>query len=207
VETDAEGRIERFREKPGADEPITTNLINAGVYLLDAALLQRMPPDRPVSIEREFFPALIADGVPCFGWAPTTYWRDIGNPTAYREAQLDLLHERVKTPLPPPGDRHDGSWVAAGTRVPPGVRVIGPSLIGADVTLGDGAQIGPLAVIGDGCSIAPRARIERSVLWDRVEVGPLAVIQDSVIGSDARIAAHAVVGPGAVFESGATFPV
>ena len=206
VETDAEGRIERFREKPGADEAITTNQINAGVYLLDAALLRRMPPDRPISIEREFFPALIADGVPCFGWAPETYWRDIGNPAAYLAAQMDLLHERVKTPLSPPGERRDGSWVGAGTRIPPGVRVVGPSLIGANVTLGERVQIGPLAVIGDGCSIAPNARVERSVLWERVDVGPHAVIQDSVIGSGARIAAHAVVGPGAVLESGASFP-
>ncbi|HMH51084.1 MAG TPA: NDP-sugar synthase [Candidatus Acidoferrum sp.] len=204
VETDARGRIERFREKPGPDETITTNLINAGVYLLDAALLRRMPPDRPVSIEREFFPVLIADGVPCFGWAPETYWRDIGNPAAYLAAQLDLLHERVKTPLAPPGARYQESWVGRGTDVPPGVRLIGPSLIGEDVVLGDGAQIGPLAVIGDGCAIAPNARIERSVLWERVHVGVHAVIEDSVIGADARIAGHAVVGPGAVLESGAT---
>jgi mannose-1-phosphate guanylyltransferase len=206
VETDAAGRIERFREKPGADEVITTNLINAGVYLMDAALLQRMPPDRPVSIEREFFPALIADGVPCFGWAPETYWRDIGNPAAYLAAQLDLLQERVKTPLTPPGERHDGSWVAAGTTIPAGASVIGPSLVGSDVTLGDGARIGPLAVIGDGCSIGPHARIERSVLWERVQVGSHAVIQDSVVGSDARIRPDATVAPGTVLESGATFP-
>jgi mannose-1-phosphate guanylyltransferase len=206
VETDASGRIERFREKPGADEVVTTNLINAGVYLLDAALLQRMPPDRPVSIEREFFPGLIADGVPCFGWAPETYWRDIGNPAAYLAAQIDLLQGRVKTPLTPTGDPRDGSWVAGGTRVPSGVRVIAPSLIGDNVTLGAGCQIGPLAVIGDGCAVASGARIERSVLWERVEVGANAVVQDSVVGSDARITAHAVVGPGAVLESGAAFP-
>jgi NDP-sugar pyrophosphorylase family protein len=206
VETDAAGHIERFREKPGADEAITTNLINAGVYLLDAALLQRMPPDRPVSIEREFFPALIADGVPCFGWAPETYWRDIGNPAAYLAAQIDLLGERVKTPLTPPGVRLDGSWIGTGTSLPPGVHVTGPSLIGNDVTLGDSARIGPFAVIGDGCSIGAGARVERSVLWERVDVGPRAVIQDSVIGSEARIAAEAVVGPGAVLESGTAFP-
>jgi mannose-1-phosphate guanylyltransferase len=206
VETDAEGRIERFREKPGADETITTNLINAGVYLLDAALLQRMPSDRPVSIEREFFPALIADGVPCFGWAPETYWRDIGNPAAYLAAQLDLLRERVKTPLTPPGHRRGESWVAAGTTIPASVSVISPSLIGDNVTLGDGARIGPLAVLGDGCSIGAHARIERSVLWDRVDVGAHSIIQDSVIGSGARIRSNATVGPDAVFESGVTFP-
>jgi len=36
VETDDSGRIRRFREKPAPEEAITTNLINAGVYLLDA---------------------------------------------------------------------------------------------------------------------------------------------------------------------------
>jgi NDP-sugar pyrophosphorylase family protein len=205
VETDAEGRLERFREKPGPDEVITTNLINAGVYLIDAALLHRIPPDRPVSIEREFFPALIADGVPSFGWAPQTYWRDIGNLAAYREAQIDLLHERVRTPLTPPGERRDGSWIAAGTTIAPGARVIGPSLIGTHVTLGEGCQIGPLAVIGNHCSIASGSRIEASVLWERVQVGPNAHIQDSVIGSDTRIQPNAVVGPNAVLESGTTF--
>jgi mannose-1-phosphate guanylyltransferase len=206
VETDAGGRIERFREKPGPDEPISTNLINAGVYLIDAALLRRMPPDRPVSIEREFFPALIADGVPCFGWAPETYWRDIGNPRAYLAAQMDLLQRRVKTALAPPGDVRDGSWVGKGTHVPPGARVIGPSVVGEQVTIGAEVSIGPLAVIGDGCAIGAGARIERSVLWERVAVGSQTVIQDAVIGSDARIGAHVAVGPGAVVESGSVLP-
>ena len=67
VELDGEGRLRRFREKPGPDEPLTTNTINAGIYLIDAALLARIPAGRAVSIEREFFPALIADGIPCFG--------------------------------------------------------------------------------------------------------------------------------------------
>jgi mannose-1-phosphate guanylyltransferase len=206
VETDCEGRLQRFREKPGADEVITTNLINAGVYLLDATLLQRMPPDRPVSIEREFFPALIADGVPCFGWAHETYWRDIGNPAAYLAAQMDLLCERVQTPLAPPGERRDGCWIAPGTSVPRGVRLIGPSLVGTGVSLGEGCQVGPLAVIGDACSIGPGARIESSVLWERVDVGAGAVVRDSVVASDARIAPNNTVGPDAVLESGATFP-
>jgi mannose-1-phosphate guanylyltransferase len=206
VETDAAGRIERFREKPAPDEPLTTNLINAGVYLLDAALLRRIPPDRPVSIEREFFPVLIADGVPCFGWAPTTYWRDIGNPAAYHAAQADLLRERVKTRLAPPGERRDGSWVGAGTRIPAGVRLAGPSLVGRNVVLGDGASVGPLSVIGDGCALGAGVRVENSVLWERVEVGPNATIRDSVVAADVRIRPDAVVGPDAVIESGAVFP-
>jgi len=83
VEADESGRLLGFREKPTADEEITTNTINAGIYLIDAPLLARIPRARASSIEREFFPALIADGIPCFGWCPTAYWRDIGTPSAY----------------------------------------------------------------------------------------------------------------------------
>src|SRR4030095_16689979 len=105
------GRLPRSREKPTADEPITTNTINAGIYLIDAALLDRIPTARPVSIEREFFPALITDGIPAYGWTGAAYWRDIGSPAAYREAQLDLLNGRVRSPLSPPGERRAGARV------------------------------------------------------------------------------------------------
>jgi len=79
-----------------------------------------IPRERASSIEREFFPALIADGVPCFGWCPTAYWRDIGNPAAYRAAQIDLLQGLAAMPLAPPGQRRDGSWVDGGGIVEPG---------------------------------------------------------------------------------------
>ena len=206
VETHADGRLRRFREKPGADEAITTNMINAGVYLIDAALLGRMPAGRPVSIEREFFPALIEDGVPCFGWTLDGYWRDIGNPAAYRAAQIDLLRERVRTSLAPPGEPRAGSWIAAGARVATDARVGAPSLIGSRATLASGCQVGPLAVLGEGCAIAAGARVEGAVLWERVEVGAGAVLRDCVVGADARIGAGAAVGPDAVLESGAIIP-
>ena len=205
VETDADGRILRFREKPGPEEPITTNMINAGIYLIDAALLRRMPGDRAVSIEREFFPALIADGVPCFGWSAPGYWRDIGTPAAYRAAQLDLLDGRVRTPLAPPGDRRGGSWIAPDARVAPTAQVVGPALVAAGATLAPGCHVGPHSVVGEGAAIGTGARVEGSVLWERVDVGPGALLRDSVIGADVRIGAGAEL-VDAVLESGAVVP-
>src|SRR2546430_17626690 len=78
VETDATGRLGRFREKPAADAEITTDTVNAGIYLIETALLRRIPADPPSSIERELFPARIADGVPSYGWAPPGHRRDTG---------------------------------------------------------------------------------------------------------------------------------
>jgi mannose-1-phosphate guanylyltransferase len=206
VETDADGRLTRFREKPGPDEPITTDTINAGVYLLDAGLLARMPAGRPLSIEREFFPALIGDGVPCYGWTAPAYWRDIGSPAAYREAQLDLLAGRARGALEPPGQRRDGSWIAPTARLAAGARVEAPSLLAAGVEVGAGARVGPLAVVGEHSRIGEGARVEGAILWERVSVGAGAALRDCVVGADVRVGAHADVGPGVVLESGAIIP-
>jgi len=206
VETDANGRLKAFREKPEAGEEISTNTINAGIYLIDAPLLGRIPRARPSSIEREFFPALIADGVPCFGWSATAYWRDIGNPSAYRAAQIDLLHGRAVMPLSPPGQRRDGSWIDGAGSVGPDARIVAPSVVGAGVTLGPRCRVGPGAVVGDGARIGPDARVEGAILWERVEVGAGAVLEDCVVGADVKIGAHARVGPEVVLESGAVVP-
>jgi mannose-1-phosphate guanylyltransferase len=207
VELDGEGRLSRFREKPGLDEPITTNTINAGIYLIDAALLARIPAGRAVSIEREFFPALIADGIPCFGWnGGAAYWRDIGSPIAYRDAQMDLLAGRVRSPLPPPGEYRDGSWVAATARLAPDARLQAPSVLGDRVEVGRRARVGPLAVVGDGSRIGDDARVEGAILWERVTVGAGATIRDCVIPSDVTIGPHADIGPGAVVEPNTTIP-
>ena len=203
VETETDGRLRRFREKPTADEEITTNAINAGIYLIDAALLSRIPADRPVSIEREFFPALIDDHIPCFGFEAATYWRDIGSPAAYLAGQIELLEGRVKTPVRPCGTVHDGSWLGTGVVAEPGAVIEAPCVLGAGVTLEPDSRVGPLAVIGDGCRVGRGARLERSVLWERVEVGAGASLQECVIGADARIGAGVTIAPGSVLESGA----
>ena len=206
IETDGDGRIRAFREKPGPTEPITTNVINAGIYLLDAALLTRIPAGRPVSIEREFFPALIADGTPVYAWEGPSYWRDIGSPAAYLDAQMDLLDDRVRTSVAPAGVRTRGAWIAVGASIDPTAVIEGPSVIGAGVSVAGGARIGPRAVLGDGVRVAAGARIERSVVWDGTEIGKDARLEGCVIGSGGRIGAAAHVGPGAVLESDAVVP-
>jgi len=206
VEADERGRLLGFREKPTVDEAITTNTINAGIYLIDAPLLTRIPRARASSIEREFFPALIADGIPCYGWSPTAYWRDIGTPSAYRAAQLDLLHGRAGMPLTPVGECRDGSWIAGGGAVAPEAQIVAPSVVGAGAALGRRCRVGPGAVIGDGSRIGPDARVEGAILWERVEVGAGAVLQDCIVGANVTIGAYARVGPEVVLESGAVVP-
>jgi mannose-1-phosphate guanylyltransferase len=206
IETSDDGRILAFREKPGPGEPVTTDVINAGIYLLDADLLTRIPAGRPVSIEREFFPALIADGLPVYAWEGPSYWRDIGSPAAYLDAQMDLLDARVRTGIAPPGDRAGGSWIAPGASIDPTAVIEGPSVIGARVTIANGSRVGPRAVLGDRVRVEAGARVAHAVIWDRTEIGPDARLDQCGVGSGSRIGPRAHVGRGAVLESGAVVP-
>src|SRR5207244_7063433 len=154
----------------------------------------------------EFCPALIADRVPSYGWCAPAYWRDIGSPAAYREAQMDLLEGRARMLLAPAGAWDGGSWRAAGGSAASDARVVPPAVLGARVALHPRCQVGPAAVIGDGSTIGPDARVEGAILWERVEVGAGAVLRECVIGADVKIGTHARVGPGIVLESGAVIP-
>jgi mannose-1-phosphate guanylyltransferase len=76
VEVDHEMLVHRFIEKPAADE-VTTNLVNAGVYVLEPEVLDMIPAGREVSIEREIFPELQESGR-LRAHITSSYWRDIG---------------------------------------------------------------------------------------------------------------------------------
>jgi NDP-sugar pyrophosphorylase family protein len=158
-----------------------------------------------VSIEREFFPAVIADGIPSFGWSAPAYWRDIGNPAAYHAAQIDILGGRVDTTLAPAGESQRGSWIHP-TASTAGARIEPPSVVGGGASLGPGAEVGPYAIIGPGCAIGAGARVQRAILWEGVRVGDGAVLRDCVVGADATIGARADVGEGVVLGSGAVVP-
>jgi mannose-1-phosphate guanylyltransferase len=206
IEAADDGRIRAFREKPGPDEPITTNVINAGIYVLDADLLTRIPPGTPVSIEREFFPVLIGDGLPVYAWEAPSYWRDIGSPAAYLDATIDLLDGRVRTSVRPAGARTGSASIAAGATIDASAVIEGPAVVGAGVRLGPGSRIGPRAVLGDGVRVEAGAFIERAVVWAGSEIGAEARLDGCVIGFGTRIGARAHVGRGAILESGAVVP-
>jgi mannose-1-phosphate guanylyltransferase len=196
VELESDGRVRRFIEKPDPSQ-ITTNTINAGFYVIDRALIARMPAGRVVSIEREFFPGLLADAVPFAGWVPDHYWLDIGSPAKYRQGQRDLLMGALRAPIAPARAAARPSSDEAG-------RVMSPSVIGAGSRLAPGSRVGPGAVLGEGCVVGPGAVVEGATLWDRVEVGARAVLRDCIVASGARIGARALVGPGVVLAAGAT---
>src|ERR1700687_1457811 len=97
VETDADGNIRRFLEKPNPDE-ITSNTINAGIYVLEPDTFDRIPKETPWSIERSFFPSLIERGESFVGYIDRGYWIDIGTPEKYMQVHRDVMDGRYTAP-------------------------------------------------------------------------------------------------------------
>ncbi|MEA2148527.1 MAG: mannose-phosphate guanylyltransferase, partial [Solirubrobacteraceae bacterium] len=91
-----DGSVEEFLEKPSADTVLDTNLISAGAYVLERSVLDLIPPDRNVSIEREVWPALVGKGL--YGYVDeAAYWLDVGTPERYLQATFDVLEGNVRT--------------------------------------------------------------------------------------------------------------
>jgi NDP-sugar pyrophosphorylase family protein len=87
VQVDHDGKIIRFQEKAATEGP---GWINAGIYLVTRGLIETMPSDRAVSIEREIFPAWINNGL--FGYRSEGRLWDIGVPDAYTQANVDFVN-------------------------------------------------------------------------------------------------------------------
>jgi mannose-1-phosphate guanylyltransferase len=166
VPTDETGRVLAFVEKPPRDEA-PTDLINAGYYVLEPSVLDRVPEGRRVNIERETFPAMVADGT-LYAWADDAYWLDVGTPERYLQASLDLL----------------GGLRAGG---PAGGVVVG------DGAVVDPAATVSRSAVGAGCRIAAGATVSDSVLLDGAVVEEGATVRGSVVGADAVVAAGCTV--------------
>jgi mannose-1-phosphate guanylyltransferase len=148
--------------------------------VLERDAVESIPAGRAVSFEREVFPALIGDGL--YGYDAAGYWIDIGTPERYLEATWDLLAGRVHSTLPPRDETG--------------------SLIYENCLLA-GAHVGPQTVLGRHCSVGTDARVERSVLHERVHVGADATVIESVLAEGARVGERARVGPDAMVGANA----
>ena len=191
VRADPSGRVQSFAEKPtpgaataavpSGDRPT----ISAGTYVLNSAVLDRIAPGRSVSIEREVFPRIVADGA-LAALVSDAYWLDTGTPQQYLTANLDVLEGRRA------GAKVVDAVVAGSAGVHPEAQ-IRTSVIGHGCEVGPGAVV-QRSVVGDGCRLAPGAVVIDSVLGTGVEVGAGATLREfSVVGSGEQVAPGAAL--------------
>jgi mannose-1-phosphate guanylyltransferase len=183
VEMNEDNHIRRFIEKPRQDE-ITTDLINAGTYIMEPELLRYVPPQQYFMFERGLFPVVLQTKDPMYGYPARAYWTDIGKPQTYLEVHHDILMGKVRH-----GFRGteiaNRVWQEDGADIHPTAQVVGPVVIGP-------------TVIGANCAIGSNVQIEGAVLWEGNTIDEGATLRNCVVGRGNTIGAKAHIMDGSI---------
>jgi mannose-1-phosphate guanylyltransferase len=160
-------RITTFNEKM---ESPPTKIINAGCYIFNRTIIDEIPSDVVVSVERETFPGLLARGASVMGFVDRSYWLDIGNPKALLKATKDLIEETGQSAM-----------AAEDSRVDPAAEVDQGTYLGHGAVVGSGAVLHN-CVIGDGAIIGAGSTLTRTFVASGFEIAPNTLAQDEFFG-------------------------
>ncbi len=198
VRMDGENAVTEFVEKPSPDL-IDTKLISAGAYVLERSVLDLVPADQNVSIEREVWPRLIGQGL--YGFPTEGYWLDIGTPDRYLQGTFDIIEGNVETAV---RERLGESFSFVHDSAKISGRMVPPAFIDKRVRVAAGAQVGSLVVLGSGVTVGGGTTIERSVVLQGAEIGRGCHLRDCIIAAGARVGDGCHVTGGAVLGEGVT---
>ena len=190
VESDDDGRVVRFLEKPPEDE-ITGDSINAGIYVLERSVLNRIPREGPQSFEREVFPSMLAEGARIWTHLTRAYWQDIGSPQKYLEAHYGIISGRVKLPSYPQKFCPTNNWEKGH------VQIDAYSILDGGCVVKPGVVI-ENSVLGEDCRVEEGAMIKDSVIWSQTRIRSNARIERAILGRQCHIGEGAWVRPGTV---------
>jgi len=191
VETDTDGRVLRFLEKPNAEElaDLKTKNINAGIYILEPSVLDLIPKGENTSFEYNVFPELLKRKKGFFAFVMNgNYWRDIGTPQSYLQAHHDFLSGQIKAFKVKKSAEADIATAA---------------IVDKNSFIGEGCVIKPNAkvinsVIGAGVHIEEKATVENSVIWAHTRISSAAAIKNAIVGRSCHIGRNVSVTDGAV---------
>ena len=172
-----EGYIRKFKEKPRPEEAFS-NVINAGLYILEPEVMALVPEGEKYDFSKNLFPRLLEMGWPMYAKAIDGVWFDVGSPTELIRAQHVLIEQRNTLPFPMPDGSVDrnGSFVSNAAH------------IGSNVELHK-------SVIAIGCSVGDQSTLLETVLMEGASVGsnvslsgcilsPGAIVEDNVSAVD-----------------------
>jgi mannose-1-phosphate guanylyltransferase len=205
VGLDSNGRIAKFKEKPKKEEAFS-NLINAGIYVLEPEVLEFVPPDQKFDFAKDLFPKLMSKGLGLYGSRIDGVWMDIGQPHDLWKASVAIVTRQGK-PLRLPGVVSEGPVILDPTaHLEDGVTIRGPSYVGPAVLLKKGSVV-DTSCLHEGARVESNATIEKSIVLEGSTIGSSAQVVDSVvsrdcvIGEGARIVSS-IIGEGMTVRSG-----
>ncbi|MDW5561787.1 MAG: NDP-sugar synthase [Methanomassiliicoccus sp.] len=201
VGLDDDGRIVRFKEKPRTEE-VFSNLINAGIYVLEERALQDIPEGEKFDFSKQLFPKLLERSEPLYGMPISGLWKDIGRPHDLLDANIRMA-ERKGTTIQVPGASCSGRIVATRFEAQ-GCEINGPAYIGEGTVIGPRASLTRCAV-GGQAAVGEGTAISDSFLMGGCTLGPDCTVQGSLMGQGCRIGQgvsiiNSVLGDGIVLD-------
>ncbi len=193
---DADGKIERFLEKPSWGEVIS-DTVNTGVYVISPEVLEEIEQGTAVDFSKDLFPKLMKRGAPLYGYVASGYWTDVGNIGEYMRAAGDLLSGKVNL-----GEvaHHIGGGIYAedDVEIAPDAQLFGPVYLGLGTRIKGGVVVHGPTAISPYAIIDSRAHIDRSIVWRNSYIGEGAELRGAIIGQRCSLKSRAVVFEGAV---------
>lgn len=196
VELDWEGRIKRFVEKPDAGKA-PSNLVNAGIYIMEPEILDYIEDGKKVRIETEVFPRL-AEEQQLYGFESHGFWMDIGEPVDYLAANATVLAKQNRVIKP------------ESVTIDPSAMIIGPCNFGENVIIGSDSRIGPNVSIAEDVMIGKGCRIENSVIFAGSVIEDYSSVKNAILGENSvlerwvKVESGSLVGDFAQISDGVT---
>ena len=169
-------QVKSFLEK--MENPIS-NLINAGCYIFNRQIIDKIPQDKVVSVERDTFPNLLANNAKVFGYLDNSYWLDIGTPAALVKASADLITGAITSSATP---KHTGdNFISLSAKIGSGCVINNGSVIESEVVVESNCQITG-SIIGSGAKIGSNCKIIDSIIAPEAQIEAGMVVLTNYLG-------------------------
>ena len=176
VELLADNQVKSFLEK--MENPVS-NLINAGCYIFNCRVIDQIPANQVISVERDTFPSFLSSGVKVYGYVDNSYWLDIGNPQALVKASADLITGVITSVATP---KHSGDHlIAAGAKVSPTAIINLGTVIEPEVVVESNCQISG-SIIGNSAKIGANCKIINSIIAPDTQIEAGMIIISNYLG-------------------------
>lgn len=184
IEYDSNGYATSFTEKPKPGEE-KSNYINAGIYVFEPRIFDRIPSGKVVSIEKDIFPALVKGGYKVAVYLDNSYWIDIGTPEKYLQVHRDIFSGRCR--VNENNFSENKIYGLSNVRMHKTSQIIGPVWFGKNIRIGANVTAGPNVVVGNNFETGRGCVIRDSILWSNASVGSGVNVLHSIITTGCHI--------------------
>lgn len=196
IETDGNGKIIRFLEKPTWSQ-VFSHTVNTGIYILEPEIFSYYPRNVVFDFSKDLFPLLLAMNKPIYGVNLDGYWSDIGSLSVYRSTQFDMLDGKVNVELQAT-EIAPGIFVESDVSIENNAVIKGPVYIGTNSVISSQVQLGSYTIIGSHNWLQRGVVVRDTIMWDHNIIGRKAEVTGCTINHLCRIGENALIDTGVV---------